>query len=406
MIDAVDSAVPSTAEDVSLHFLPTSHSLGRLEHFMAAAKGWTLGIARSIETLPRDLQTVRPTIIFSVPRIYENAYHRIRLRTDRARGWRGKIFNWGLSLAKRRIQEQNEGKKLGWAAALALGSVNRLILSRVRGAFGGRLRLAISGGAPLAANLAEFFCALGILVLEGYGLTETSTVSHVNRPGNYKFGTAGLPLDGTECRISSDGEILLRGPNIFKGYYRDLIATEETMDADGWFHTGDVGEIDDEGFLHITDRKKDLLVTSGGKKVAPQKIENLLQTDPLITRAMVVGSGRRHLLALINLDQKRIKELAMHEGITLASAEEISRDPWVRSLMTQRIREKNKELAPYETVRQFCILTHDFTVEDEELTPTFKLRRQIIMNRYKDLIEEMYHRPSVVQNSFKSITLH
>ena len=392
MVRAVDSAVPSTDQDISLHFLPTSHSLGRLEHFMAAAKGWTLGIARSIETLPRDLRMVRPTIIFSVPRIYENAYHRIRMRLERAGAWRRKIFNWGLSFGKRRIQDRKEGKKLSWGAAVAFGCVDRLILSRVRAAFGGRLRLGISGGASLAADVAEFFNGLGILVLEGYGLTETSTVSHVNRPGNYKFGTVGLPLDGTECRVSFDGEILLRGPHIFKGYYRDLMASEETMDADGWFHSGDVGEIDQEGFLHITDRKKDLLVTSGGKKVAPQKIEDLLKTDPLITQVMVVGSGRRHLLALINVDHKRIRDLAMREGITLSSADEMSSHPWVRSRIQETIREKNKQLAPYEAVRQFCILTHEFTVEDAELTPTLKLRRQVIMDRYKELIEEMYRR--------------
>jgi long-chain acyl-CoA synthetase len=392
MIQAVDSAIPSTDRDVTLHFLPTAHSLGRLEHFMAVAKGWTLGIARSVETVPRDLRAVRPTVIFSVPRIYENAYRRIRLRMERAGAWRSKAFNWGLSIAHQRSRKRKEGKKLSWGTEVAFRCVDWLTLSRVRVAFGGRLRLAISGGAALAADIAEFFQDLGILILEGYGLTETSTVSHVNRPQNYKFGTVGLPLEGTECRIASDGEILLRGPSIFKGYYRDLMATVESKDADGWFHTGDVGEIDEEGFLHITDRKTDLIVTSGGKKVAPQKIENLLKTDPLISQVMVVGSGQRHLLALITLDQTRIKEIAGQEGITLSSAEEISSHPWVLSRIKDRIREKTKELAPYEAVRHFCILAHDFTVEDEELTPTQKLRRQVIMDRYKELIEEMYRR--------------
>jgi long-chain acyl-CoA synthetase len=392
MIHAVDSAVPSTDRDVTLHFLPTAHSLGRLEHFMAVAKGWTLGIARSIETIPADLRTIRPTVIFSVPRIYENAYHRIRLRMERAPAWRRKIFYWGLSVEKQRIQKHREGKELSWGTAVAFRCVDRLIFSQVRAGFGGRLRLAISGGASLAQDIGEFFDALGILILEGYGLTETSTVSHVNRPGNYKFGTVGLPLEGTECRIASDGEILLRGPHIFKSYYRDLMETEEAMDADGWFHTGDMGAVDSDGFLRITDRKKDLIVSSGGKKVAPQKLENLLKTDPLISQVMVVGSGQRHLVALITLDQKRITDLAAQEGITLSRAEEISSHPWVLSQIKERIREKTKELAPYETVRQFCILTHDFTVEAEELTPTLKLRRQVIMDRYRELIEEMYRR--------------
>jgi long-chain acyl-CoA synthetase len=392
MIRAVDAAVPSTDRDVTLHFLPTAHSLGRLEHFMAAAKGWTLGIARSIEALPRDLRAVRPTVIFSVPRIYENAYHRIRLRMERAGALRRRILTWALSIAKLRMQKGGEQKNLSRGTQVALWCADRLILSKLRAAFGGRLRLSISGGAPLAQDISEFFHALGILILEGYGLTETSTVSHVNRSNNYRFGTVGLPLDETACRVSSDGEILLRGPNIFKGYYRDLMATEEVMDADGWFHTGDIGEIDEQGFLHVTDRKKDLLVTSGGKKVAPQKIESLLKSDPLITQVMVVGSGHRHLLALVTLDQKRLKDLAAQQGITLSTADEINSHPWVRSLLQERIRVKNKLLAPYEAVRQFCILPRDLTVEDEELTPTLKLRRQVIMHRYKGLIEEMYRR--------------
>lgn len=392
MIRAVDAAVPSSDADVTLHVLPTAHALGRLEHFMAVAKGWTLAIARSIETIPSDLHTIRPTVIFSVPRIYENAYHRIRLRTERAGSWRRRLFNWGLSAGRQRIQNRGEQKNLGWGTTAACWCVDRLIFSRVRAAFGGRLRLAISGGASLAQDIGEFFQILGILILEGYGLTETSTVSHVNRPGKYKFGTVGLPLEGTECRVAADGEILLRGPNIFKCYYRDVMATTEAVDPDGWFHTGDMGALDSDGFLSITDRKKDLIVTSGGKKVAPQKLENLLKSDPLISQVMVVGSGQRHLLALITLDQIRIKDLARKEGITLSSADEISSHPWVRALIKGRIREKNKALAPYETVRQFCILTHDFTVEDEELTPTLKLRRQVILDRYKELIEEMYRR--------------
>ena len=392
MIRAVDAAVPSTDQDVTLHFLPSAHSLGRLEHFMAVAKGWTIGFARSVDTIPRDLRAIRPTVIFSVPRIYENAYKRIRLRMGRAGVWRRKIFDWVLSVGKQRIENLTKSKETGRRTTLALRCADWLVLSRLRAAFGGRLRLAISGGAPLAPEFAEFFHALGILILEGYGLTETSTVSHVNRPQNYKFGTVGLPLEGTECCVASDGEILLRGPHIFKSYYRDLMATEEAMEVDGWFHTGDMGAIDSDGFLRITDRKKDLIVTSGGKKVAPQKLENLLKTDPLISQVMVVGSGQRHLVALITLDQKRIKDLAAQEGITLSSAEEISSHPWVLSRIKERIREKTKELAPYETVRQFCILTHEFTVEDEELTPTLKLRRQVIMDRYKELIEEMYRR--------------
>jgi long-chain acyl-CoA synthetase len=393
MMRAVDSAIPSTEQDTTLHFLPTAHSLGRLEHFMAVAKGWTMGIARSIETLPSDLQTVRPTVIFSVPRIYENAYKRIRLRTGRAGFWRRKVFTLGMSVGKR-VPRPAEGVKPGWIATAALACVDRLALAPVRATFGGRLRLAISGGASLARNVAEFFHALGILILEGYGLTESSTVSHVNRLRNYQFGTVGQPLEGTECRVAADGEILLRGPHIFKGYYRDLLATEEAIDADGWFHTGDIGTADAHGFLRITDRKKDLIVTSGGKKISPQKLENLLMADPLIRQALVVGRGEGRPLALINLDRTRVAELAAGAGMLPGTAAETASHPWVRARVKEIIQKTNKELAPFETIRNFCILDRDLTVEDEELTPTLKLRRQVVVERYRNLIEDMYRKAS------------
>ena len=392
MIRAVDAAISSTDRDVTLHFLPPAHSLGRLEHFMAVAKGWTLGIARSIETIPSDLHAIRPTIIFSVPRIYQNAYNRIRLRMGRASAWRKNIFNWGLRVGMKRIHNQKAGAS--WPTALAFACVNRLIFARVRATFGGRLRLAISGGAALGPDIAEFFQALGILILEGYGLTETSTVSHVNRPQSHKFGTVGLPLEGTSCRLGWDGEILLRGPHIFKCYYRDVMATEEAIDADGWFHTGDIGEIDGDGFLRIVDRKKDLIVTSGGKKVAPQKLENLLRTDPLIHQALVFGGGQRHLLALITLDRNQVMELARNEGVVIEAADIVASHPWVRARVRDIIQAKNKQLAPYEAIRNFSILERDFTVEEAELTPTLKPRRQFIAERYKELLEEMYRKAS------------
>jgi long-chain acyl-CoA synthetase len=392
MIRAIDRAISSTDRDVTLHFLPPAHSLGRLEHFMAVAKGWTFGIGRSIETIPSDLRAIRPTIIFSVPRIYQNAYNRIRLRLGRAGAWRRNIFNWGLRLGMQRIHNQKEAAN--WRAALVFACIDRLIFARVRAAFGGRLRLAISGGATLGPDIAEFFHVLGLLILEGYGLTETSTVSHVNRLQNYKFGTVGLPLEGTSCRIGSDGEILLQGPHIFKCYYRDVMATEEAIDADGWFHTGDIGTIDGDGFLRIVDRKKDLIVTSGGKKIAPQKLENLLQMDPLIHQALIFGGGQRHLLALITLDRNHVAELARKEGIVIEGADEMAAHPWVRARVRDIIRRTNNELAPFEAIRNFCILSRDFTVEAEELTPTLKPRRQVIAERYRDLIEEMYRKAS------------
>ncbi|HXG52441.1 MAG TPA: long-chain fatty acid--CoA ligase [candidate division Zixibacteria bacterium] len=388
VIDAVDQVLPSTDEDVTLHFLPSAHSFGRLEHFMAVAKGWTVAYARSIETVSRDLRSVRPTVFFSVPRIYEIAYHRIRSRVERS-GWaRRFLFDRALAIGREWSRRKRAGAEPGLVLEAAMALTRRLAFSEIHAAFGGRLRVAISGGAPLPAEIAEFFHAIGLVLLEGYGLTETSTVTHVNRPNRCRIGTVGLPLPGIECRIAEDGEILLRGPNIFKAYYRDFIATEEAVDREGWFHTGDVGSVDEEGFLRITDRKKDLIVTSAGKKVAPQKIENLLRTDPMISQAMVVGGGQRPLMALVTVNSERARELAAEQGVDLGG--EVASHPWVQARVKEIVREKNRELAPFEAVRQVWVLGRELSVDEGELTATMKLRRQVIMERYKELIDELY----------------
>ena len=394
MIQAVDAAVPSTDRDVAMHFLPTAHSFGRLEHFMAVAKGWTLGVARSIETIPSDLRAIRPSVLFCVPRIYESAHSRIRHRLKSASPWRRKMYEWGLTRGKLRVESHQQNRSSNWRSSLGINLVNRWLFARVRAAFGGRLRVAISGSAPLPVELALYFRAIGIPILEGYGLTETSTVSHVNRADNFKLGTVGLPLPGTECRIAADGEIQLRGPHIFKSYFRDLLATEEAIDAEGYFHTGDIGAIDAGGFLSVTDRKRDLIVTSGGKKVAPQKIENLLKTDPMVNQVLVVGRGQPHLLALITLDRKRVEKLAKENGIMIDVSANLAAHPWVHGQVREIIQRANKQLAPFEAVRNFSILDHDFTIEGEELTPTLKPRRQIIEEHHKDLIQNLYRKGS------------
>jgi long-chain acyl-CoA synthetase len=386
---AVDSALPSSDQDINHQFLPFAHSLGRMEHYMVVAKGYTCGFARSMETIAKDLLTIRPTLLFSVPRIYENGYSRIRSRVAAGGSWEKLAFRLGTSIGRRITRVRMKDQKISPGLKAAHSLADRLIFSKIRESFGGRLRMAISGGAPLSREIAEFFHSLGILILEGYGLTETATVSHVNRSDRYKFGTVGLSLDGVESRIAPDGEILLRGPNILKGYYKNPVGTRTAIDPEGWFYTGDIGEIDREGFLRITDRKKDLIVTSGGKKIPPQVIENLLKGDPLISQAIVVGDRQKHLLALVTLNRELVEEWGRREGVEFGRTEEITGHPRVLALVQERIRQKNKELAPFEAVRGFRILPHDLTVEKEELTPTLKLRRQVIVERYKDLIDEM-----------------
>ena len=388
-VEAALAAIPCAVEDVALQFLPLAHSFGRLEHFAVVAKGYTCAFARSIDTLPADLQIIKPTLLFSVPRIYENAHRRIQGRVRAASPVRRALFRWAVSVGAVFNDRKRRGVGLGLYPRLAHPVASRLVLAKVREGLGGRLRVAVSGGAPLSPTLAEFFHSVGIAILEGYGLTETSTVTHVNRLDRYRVGTVGLPLDGVECRIAEDGEILIRGRNVLKGYYRDPDSTREAVAPDGWFHTGDVGEIDHEGFLRITDRKKDLIVTSGGKNIAPQMIENLLRQEPVISQAMVWGDKTSHLVALVTLNYDEIRSWAQQEGFELAGKEAAASDQRVVSYVRQRVREVNKQLAAFEAIRNFRVLPTDFSTGTGELTPSLKLKRRIVMERHKDILQEM-----------------
>ena len=380
------AAMPVSETDVGLQFLPLAHSFGRLEHFVAVGRGYVCAFARSIETLSADLQAIAPTMLFSVPRVYENAHRRILNRVESGSSLKQGLFRWAVAVGKRYNDRARRGERCGPWLRLRHRLADALVLSKVRKGMGGRLRLALSGGAPLSEPIADFFQAMGVWIVEGYGLTETSTVTHVNRLDRYRVGTVGLPLDGVECRIADDGEILIRGANVMKGYFKDPAATREAIGEDGWFHTGDVGRIEDEGFLRITDRKKDLIVTSGGKNVAPQMIENHLRGEPLISQAMVWGDRTSHLVALITLDDNEVTRWAEKEGLQLERA---ASDPRVSSYLRQRIRERNKELAPFEAVRDFRILPGDFSIDTGELTPSMKLKRRIVVERYGKLLEEM-----------------
>ena len=383
------AAIPVSEDDVALQFLPLAHSFGRLEHFVVVAKGYTCAFARSIETLSADLQTVRPTMLFSVPRVYENAYRRIHNRVESGSGLKQGLFRWAVSVGKRYNEAARRGDPISPWLRVRYRLADALVLSKVRQGMGGRLRLAISGGAPLSDLIADFFQGLGVWIVEGYGLTETSTVTHANRIDRYRVGTVGLPLDGVECRIADDGEVLIRGANVMKGYLKDPAATAEAIDAEGWFHTGDVGQIEDGGFLRITDRKKDLIVTSGGKNIAPQMIENHLRQEPLVSQAMVWGDRTSHLVALVTLDAEEARRWVEKEGLEWQGLEEAAADSRLVEYVRQRIRERNKDLAAFEAVRDFRVLPVDFSTDTGELTPSLKLKRRIVMERYGDLLDEM-----------------
>ena len=371
--------------DVNLLFLPLAHSFARLESFLGFYKGWTTAFAESIDALSQNMREVRPMLVISVPRVYEKVYASVQAGAAGS-PVKQAIFNWCVGVGRQASRLQQQGQPLPLGLSLKRHLAHRLVFGKLHEALGGRLRYFVSGGAPLAREIAEFFHAAGLLILEGYGLTETCPALTANRHDNYKFGTVGLPVPGVELRLSDDGEILARGPNIASGYYQRPEATAEVFLDDGWFATGDIGEVDADGFLRITDRKKDLLVTAGGKNVAPQNIENLLKGDPLISQAMVYGDRRPFLTAVLTLDMEAAREL----GISGETAAELAANPQVRTLLEGRVERVNQRLAPYESIKKFVIAREDFTEASNELTPTLKVKRQVVTQKYQAELDQLY----------------
>lgn len=373
-----------------LQFLPLAHSLGRLEHFLTFDAMAVSAFARSLQTVAEDLGTVRPEIMVSVPRLYEKFYARVLAKVEEDGGAKKAIFQWALGVGREVSRRRQQGEEvrgpLAWKNAVA----DRLVFRKIRERMGGRLRFFISGGAPLAREIAEFLHAMGVLILEGYGLTETSTVTSVNRLERYKFGTVGKALPGAEIRIAPDGEILVRGPHIFREYFNDPAATREAIDADGWMHTGDIGVLDGEGFLRITDRKKDIIVTSGGKNIAPQNVENLLKNERYVSQAFVYGDRRKYLTALITLSPEEITAWAAQKGIPERDPEALAGNPEVERLIRDCVENVNRGLASFEQVKKFVVLGKDFSQETGELTPTLKVRRKVVVEKYGRLLDALY----------------
>jgi long-chain acyl-CoA synthetase len=376
--------------EVDLFFLPLAHSFARMIEYVGIAAGSTTVFARSIDTLVEDLKIARPHVLPAVPRVYEKVYARVMAARDEGSAVKRAIFDAALSIGMQRSAYEREGKAVPFWLQAANAVAYRLVFHRIHETLGGNIRFLLSGGAPLSPDIAAFFHAVGILILEGYGLTETTPALTVNRPDRFKLGTVGLPLDCCEIRIAEDGEILARGENVVTGYYKRPDATAEAWDAAGWFHTGDIGEFDADGFLRITDRKKDLIKTSGGKYVAPQKIENLLKLQPHISQAVVIGDRRKYCVALITLDAPEIERWASGHGVALGAPEATAANADVRKLIEGEVAAVNRHLASFESVKQFRILPHDFTTESGELTPSLKVKRKVVAERYADLIDEMY----------------
>jgi long-chain acyl-CoA synthetase len=353
--------------------------------------GFSTSFAESPLRALDDMAEVNPTFFASVPRLFEKVQQATLERAGREGPVKERLFRWALHVGSEVSRARRAGRRLDLTLLAQHRYADKLVLSRVRAQFGQRLRVAISGAAPLAPELGEWFHAAGVLLLEAYGLTETTAGATANRFDRFRFGSVGAPLDGVEVRIADDGEILLRGGNVTPGYWNDPAATAEAIDADGWLHTGDIGALGTDGLLEITDRKKDILVTAGGRNIAPQKIERMLRESPWISQALVVGDKRPHLVALIALDVEAVRRWAREQRLRAAeSAAELARHADVRGLVEVEIDLVNRRVASFEAIRRFVVLPDDLSVERGELTPTLKVRRRAVEERYAAEIERLY----------------
>ncbi len=386
---ALDARVEFTDRDTILSFLPLSHVLERMTTFSFLYKGATIAFAESIETVADNLVEVRPTIMISVPRLFDKFYARVMDNVLAQSALKKKIFFWALKTGKKHVWKRFRKEPVPFGLRFRKRLADKLVFSKIAARTGGRVRFFVSGGAPLSADVAEFFYAAGITILEGYGLTETAPVLTFNDFENVKLGTVGIPVPGVEIKIAPDGEILARGPNVMKGYYKKEDETREALEG-GWFHTGDIGYIDPDGFLVITDRKKDIIVTAGGKNVAPQPIENQLKTNPYIQNAVVVGAGRKFISALIVPDFEKLELYARARGLQFAGRKELLSDPGIADFMLEQVNQATPNLASFERIKKVALLDRDFEQDLGELTPTLKNRRSVIEKRFKDVIDALY----------------
>lgn len=386
---ALDAVVEFIHTDTILSFLPLSHVLERMTTFSFLYKGASIAYAESVDTVAENLMEVRPTIMISVPRLFDKIYAKVMDNVLTQSPLKRRIFFWALRVGKKYGGRKLRKEPISRALAARRTLAGKLVFSKIVEKTGGRVKFFVSGGAPLSKDVAEFFYALGITVLEGYGLTETSPVLTCNTFEKLRFGTVGAPVPGVEIKIAPDGEILARGPNVMKGYYKKDAETREVM-VEGWFHTGDIGYMDPDGFLVITDRKKDLIVTAGGKNVAPQPIENLLKANPYILNAVVVGGSRKFISALVVPDFDKLEAYAKANGVTFRDRAEICGKEEIRDFMLAEVNRSTPDLASYERIKKIALLDHDFEIGAGEMTPTLKVKRSFVEAKYKSVIDSLY----------------
>ncbi len=389
-VHAVHQVLHVDDTDEFLSFLPLCHVFERMAgYYFPFSSGTTIAYAEGIEKIATNLLEIKPTIMTAVPRLFERMYSKIIRKMEKEPPKKRKIFDWSINVSKEYHRLKREGRSVPVTLNLKYKTAKKLVLDKLYAITGGRLRFFVSGGAALPRDLGEFFEAAGILIIEGYGLTETSPVLTCNRENDYKFGSPGKVIPGVELKIASDGEILAAGPNIMQGYYKNKKETESVM-KDGWFHTGDIGVFDAEGFLIITDRKKNLFKTTGGKYVAPTPIENMFMASKYIEQFVLIGDRRMYITALIVPDFEALKEYADAHRIPYKDPKELVKLKQIEDMLNKELSQFQKNLANFERVRKFTLLDKPFSVEDGELTPKLNVRRKVIEERYRDLIDEMY----------------
>jgi long-chain acyl-CoA synthetase len=383
------SAFSESGSEVILSFLPFSHILGKVESMMGYTFGWQQAFAENLDKLLINMKEIKPTILVSVPRTFEKASNKVQQSVNSASFIKKKLFHWAMAVGRKYYgsiwKKQLPAPRVVAEYLLA----KQLVFNQITEAFGGRLGYVICGGAPLSRELGEFFQIAGIKILEGYGLTETCGPVSVNTPDNLRFGTVGRPLVEVSARVADDGEIEIRSRKLFAGYYKNPEKTQAAMN-DGWFKTGDIGFIDDEGFIHITDRKRDIIVTSGGKNVAPQKIESLAQAHSWINQIIPIGDKRPYLVALLTLNREEVIQLASEKGILFSEYAELIKNQKIIMLTQHAVDEINSKLAQFETIKKFMVLPNEFTVASGELTPSLKVKRRVIEERYASQIQTLY----------------
>ena len=389
VVATIDSDVGMLPDDICLLFLPLAHVYAQLTYHAALRTGFTTAFARSMLTAIDDAESIKPNFFTTVPRLYEKIHAGVLDKMEDAGGLKKKIFDWAVGVGSKVSEKKQHGEPVTGILKAKASIADRLVFSKIKARLGGRIRFMVSGGAPIQRKLIEFFHAADLLIVEGYGMTENSSLSHFNRPASYKFGTVGQAGKDIDVKIADDGEILVRGQGVMVGYLNKPEETAKALDSGGWLHTGDIGVIDDDGFLTITDRKKDLIVTSGGKNIAPAPIEARLVESRFVSQGVVFGDGRKFLVALLTLDSDYAQKWAQENNVA-ARGMALASDPKIKEAVSRDVDRINRQLESYETIKKFAIMPTEFSMDAGEVTPSLKLRKRVIERRNKELIESLY----------------